>query len=633
MLDALRKGAGTWVAKIFIALLVMSFAIWGVADVFTNFGQNVAAKVGDTEISTYQFERAYRQQLNRLGQQLGRPLSTTEGAQFGIPQQVLGTLVAEAALNETARQMGLGISDERLAETIQADPSFQGPGGRYDRSRLELVLRNMGITEDEFVIERRHLAERLQLAQGIAGGLKAPSVVVEALHAYQAEVRGLKYLTLDPALLGEITDPDDATLSAYYEAEKSRFRAPEYRKIAILELTPEKLARAGDVTDEDARAEYDRTSERYFQPEKRKVRQLSFSDAEEAAAAAEKIAGGATFDDIMQERSLSDNDVYLGLMAKADFLDTAIGDAAFTLDEGATSGVVDGRFSSVILNILEVLPEQQKPFEDVKDELKTALANEQAEREILDLLDEIEDARAGGALLPEIGERFKLTLTSPQAFDSTGKDQNENEVSLPDSDGLLTGVFGSDVGVENDPLELGAQGFLWFEVTEVIPSRDRDLDEVRDRVVADWKNSETEKRLQAKAADLIAQIEAGATLEALADVEGLEVKSAPGIQRRGAAGDITQAAATQVFSGPVGTVLDVVAADGTSRLVVKVETASVPDMDQASAEVAEVQTRFGQQLQDSLLNQYVADIEAKTGVEVNEGSINQLIGSGESRYN
>lgn len=633
MLDALRKGAGTWFAKILIALLVVSFAIWGVADVFTNFGQNVAAKVGDTEISTYQFERAYRQQLNRLGQQLGRPLSTTEGAQFGIPQQVLGTLVAEAALNETARQMGLGISDERLAETIQADPSFQGPGGRYDRSRLELVLRNSGITEDEFVIERRHLAERLQLAQGIGGGLRAPSVVLEALHAYQAEVRGLKYLTLDASLLGEIADPDDATLATYYEAEKSRFRAPEYRKIALLELTPEKLARAEDVTDEDARAEYERTSNRYYQPEKRKVRQLSFPDAEEAAAAAEKLAGGATFEDIMQERSLSDNDVYLGLMAKADFLDAAIGDAAFALEEGATSGVVDGRFSSVILNILEVLPEQQKPFEDVKEELKTILASEQAEREILDLLDEIEDARAGGALLPEIGERFKLTLTSPQAFDSTGKDQNENELSLPDANGLLAGVFGSDVGVENDPLELGDQGFLWFEVTEVIPTRDRDLEEVRDRVVADWKTSETEKRLQAKAAELIAQVEAGATLEALAEVEGLEVKSAPGIQRRGAAGDITQAAATQVFSGPVGSVLDVASADGTSHLVIKVETASVPDMDEASAEVAEVRTRFGQQLQDSLLNQYVADIEAKTGVEVNESSINQLIGSGESRYN
>jgi peptidyl-prolyl cis-trans isomerase D len=633
MLDALRKGAGTWVAKIFIALLVMSFAIWGVADVFTNFGQNVAAKVGDTEISTYQFERAYRQQLNRLGQQLGRPLSTTEGAQFGIPQQVLGTLVAEAALNETARRMGLGISDGRLAETIQTDPSFQGPGGRYDRSRLEMVLRNSGMTEDEFVIERRHLAERLQLAQGIAGGLKAPSVVVEALHAYQAEVRGLKYVTLEPALLGEIADPDDATLSTYYEAEKSRFRAPEYRKIALLELTPEKLARAEDVTDENARAEYERTSSRYFQPEKRKVRQISFPDAAEAAAAAEKLAGGATFSDLMQERSLSDNDVYLGLMAKADFLDAAIGDAAFALEEGATSGVVDGRFSPVILNILEVLPEQQQPFEEVMDELKTTLANEQAEREILDLIDEIEDARAGGALLTEIGERFNLTLTSPQAFDSTGKDENANEVSLPDAGGLLAAVFDSDLGVENDPLELGSQGFLWFEVSEVIPARDRDLDEVRDDVVADWKKTETEKRLQARAEELIAQAEAGATLEALAEAEGLEVKSAPGIQRGVAAGEISQSAATRVFSRPVGTVLEVPAAEGTGRLVVKVETASVPDMDSASAEVAEVWTRFGQQLQDSLLNQYVADIEAKAGVEVNEGSINQLIGSGDSRFN
>ena len=140
MLDALRKGAGTWVAKIFIALLVLSFGVWGVADVLRNgFGQNVAAKVGGTEISLQDFDRAYRRDLNRFGQQLGRPLSTKEGAQLGIPQQTLGTLIAEAALNENARTMNLGISDEKLSVQIQQDPSFRSAGS-YDPNLLKQIL-------------------------------------------------------------------------------------------------------------------------------------------------------------------------------------------------------------------------------------------------------------------------------------------------------------------------------------------------------------------------------------------------------------------------------------------------------------------------------------------------------------
>ena len=363
MLDALRKGAGTWVAKIFIALLVMSFAVWGVADVLKNgFGQNVAAKVGGTEISLTDFDRAYRRDLNRFSQQFGRPLSTKEGAQLGIVQQTLGTLIAEAAMDETAKNLNLGISDEKLASQIQEDPSFKSPGGSYDANLLKQILRNNGMTEDDFVLQRRSLAERQQLAESISGGMVVPTAYIKVLHDYQSETRDVAYLLLEPALLGDIADPDEATLKAYFEKEKAKFKAPEYRKVTLLQLTPDSIARPDDISDEDAQAEYDANKQQYYQPERRKVRQLSFTKPEDAKAAAEKLAGGMSFDDLMTDLNLTDNDVYLGLMAKGDFLDTAIGDAAFSLDEGTVSGIVDGRFSSVILNVLEVQPEKTKPL-------------------------------------------------------------------------------------------------------------------------------------------------------------------------------------------------------------------------------------------------------------------------------
>ncbi|MCV0426092.1 MAG: SurA N-terminal domain-containing protein, partial [Roseibium sp.] len=171
MLDALRKGAGTWIAKLFIALLIFSFAIWGVTDFLQGFGQNTAAKVGTTEVSLLDFDRTYRQDLNRLSQQLGRPLTPSEGAALGIPQQSLGKLIAEAAMNNTAQNLMIGLSDAQLASIIQSDPAFQGFGGSYDRNRLQQVLQANGYREDEYVVQRRLIAERSQLAEGIAGGL------------------------------------------------------------------------------------------------------------------------------------------------------------------------------------------------------------------------------------------------------------------------------------------------------------------------------------------------------------------------------------------------------------------------------------------------------------------------------
>lgn len=629
MLDALRKGAGTWLAKLFIALLIFSFAIWGVTDFLQGVGQNTAAKVGDVEVSLLEFDRTYRQDLNRIGQQLGRPLTPAEGAALGIAQQALGRLVAEAALNNAAVGLKLGVTDERLASIIQSDPSFQGPSGRYDRVRLQQILQSNGYREDEYVLLRRSQAERDQIIEGLAGGMTAPTAYLEALDAYQRESRSVEYIAISTDQIGTIEDPAEDALTAYYEDNKVRFRAPEYREIKYIELTPTSLSRPEDVVEADARAEYDRLLTRYSEPERRNVRQMTFSSAEEAQAAANEIAGGKTFDDIMGERNLTSNDVVLGVMGRGDFLDDAIGDAAFTLAAGETSGVVDGRFATVIVNVEEILPARTTPFDEVKAEIIEDLAREQAEREILDLFDEVEDARAGGALLDEISDRFSLRVKSSGAFDAAGKTTLDTDAILPDVDGLLAGVFDSDIGIENDVLQIGSRGYLWYEVTKVEPARDRDLDEVRDAVVTAWKTDTLNERLDEKAADLKDKAAAGTSLADLSAGEGVVVQTADGIVRNSPSGDLGQDAVTAVFAQPVGSIANAASADGAARLILKVTASDIPPFDTAAPQVSALSGQLSQQLQDTLLGQFITEQETKAGLEINNAAIAQVIGLGQ----
>jgi len=626
MLDALRKGAGTWIAKLFIALLIFSFAIWGVTDFLQGFGLNSAAKVGDTEISLLDFDRTYRQDLNRIGQQLGRPLTPEEGAQLGIPQQALSRLVSQAAMKNAAQGLKLGISDQRLAALIQADPAFQGPAGRYDRIRLQQVLQATGYREDEYVVQRRHEAESNQIIEGLTGGMQAPSAYLAALDAYQRESRSVDYLLITPDQIGDIEDPSADVLASYYEDKKAGFRAPEYREIKYVELVPSALARPDDITDEDARAEYDMRSADYAEPERRRVRQLTFNSTDEAQAAAEALTAGKTFADIMAERNLTNNDVALGVMARSDFLDEAIGDAVFALAAGETSGLVDGRFSTVIMNVEEVLPASTTPFEDVKDELVQALAIEQAEREILDLLDEVEDARAGGALLDELGERFSLAVKTSGAFDQNGKTMAETDAILPNANGLLAGVFDSDIGIENDVLQIGNRGYLWYDVTKVTPERDRDLDEVREAVIAEWKSDQLNERLEAKTANLLAKAEAGTPLADLAAAEGVEVQSVDGVTRSEPKADLGRDALNKAFEGPAGSFASAESGDQTGQLVLMVTATSQPEFDAASAEVKSLGTQLSQQLQQSLVGLYITEQQDSAGVEINNAGIAQVIG-------
>ncbi|GGB61977.1 peptidylprolyl isomerase [Roseibium aquae] len=626
MLDTLRKGTGTWIAKIFIALLVFSFAIWGVADVFSGFGQNVAAKVGDTEVSTFTFDRAYRQELNRFGQQFGRPLTNAEGAQLGLPQQVLGTLIGQAALNETARQMNLGVSDERLAGDIQSDPAFVGPTGTYDRTRLAQILRSNGMTEDEYVIERRDGLNREQLAAGVAGGMQAPLAYLEALHVFQNESRDIRYIRLEPDVLGDIEQPDAAALEAFYEEAKREFRAPEYRKIALLTVTAETLANPDAITDEDARADYERDLARFSQPERRRVQQMVFQDPAEATAAAEALESGTPFEELMAERNLTDSDVDLGLMSRADFLDDAVGDAAFSVQTGQTSEPVDGRFSTVILNVTEVIPARTQPFDEIKDQIKAELAEREAQREILDLFDEIEDARAGGALLSEIAERFGLTVTEPEPFDRSGLTMDGDQARLPDANGLIPGTFDAEVGMETDPIQLQSGGFVWYEVNDVIPARDRDLEEVRPDVVAAWRAAEIARRLQEKAEALVTRVQNGETLDAVSGTEGLEISEAWGVTRTAGFGGFAADAVDALFAGPQGTAAAVAASQAPARIVAVVSSVMIPPFNPDADEIQALLPEMSRRLQDSILGQYVADIETREGVEINNASITRVLG-------
>ena len=127
MLRGIHKASSTWVGKglmaVVMGFLVISFAIWGIGDIFRGFGRNAVAAVGGTEISIEQFRQFYNERLQQLGRQIGRPITPDEARSRGLDRQLLGQLIAETTLDEQARKLRLGISDEEIAQRIRSDPA------------------------------------------------------------------------------------------------------------------------------------------------------------------------------------------------------------------------------------------------------------------------------------------------------------------------------------------------------------------------------------------------------------------------------------------------------------------------------------------------------------------------------
>src|SRR5215467_2917327 len=129
MLRGLRNASSNWLGKTIMTVamgaLIVSFGIWGIADIFRGFGQSTLAKVGGTEISLNEFRQIYTDRLQQIGRQFGRPLTMDQARAFGFDRQVLQQIIAEAALDEDARRLGLGVSDAELMRAIFADPAFK----------------------------------------------------------------------------------------------------------------------------------------------------------------------------------------------------------------------------------------------------------------------------------------------------------------------------------------------------------------------------------------------------------------------------------------------------------------------------------------------------------------------------
>jgi peptidyl-prolyl cis-trans isomerase D len=626
MLNSLRQYATGWVAQVLLGILVISFAVWGVADIFTGFRANDIARVGSTDITIADFSRDYDSAVQNYSRQFGSALTPAQARQIGIPSQVLGRLVNQALLDNAAGKMGLGLSDAELGKLVASDPDFFGPSGTFDRSQLNAVIRQQGYTEDAFILARRQETVRAQLAGAIAGGVTSPVSYLKALHTYRTEERDLSYVLLTAPAATDIPEPGDTDLNAFYELHKKDYDAPEVRAVDYFVLSAASLAKVDDISDDDAKKEYDAHPERWTTEETRHLEQIVFKDRAEADAAVASLAAGKTFDELLTERNLKPSDVDLGVVTKEQVADPKIADAAFALAPNTVSAVVDGQFGPAVLRVTAINPKVVKAFDTVKGDLKKEIADARAATEVGETHDAIEDARAGGATLSEVSAKYDLKLLSVPALDASGKDVDGKAVAdLPQ--GLSAAAFQTETGLENDPIQPDRNSYVWYNVTNVTPPRERPLAEVRDRVVAAWKDAERTKQLDAKADAVKQRLDNKETLAAVASSLGLTVKTATKLTRIATpTGDLSAAAQAAAFNGPDGTVA---VADGTqpmTRLVLVVDKTDLPPYVDNSPEFAQTKQQLDAQFINSLLGLYLNDLQGKTDVKLNQVALQQALG-------
>ncbi len=626
MLDKLRRAAAGPIAIIPIGLLVLSFAVWGIADIFSGGGNQPVATVGEIEITAAEFERAVRNDARLLGAQMNRQLTTEEIRGLGIDRAVLNRLVNGALVDNHAQALGLRVTDRLVAEQIARDPAFAGLDGRFDKARFQELLSANQLSEAGYVERQRRGLLRQQITDALLYDINPPKALLEARNQYQNAQRKLSHFSIDERAIAPIKAPDDKSLKAWFQQRKHRYMAPEYRKIGLILLTPEALAPGIAVDEADIRQAYEERKGEFEVPEKRRLEQIAFPDEKAAQAARKKIRRAKDFYAAAKAAGFTREDIKLGLVARSEMIDKAIADAAFALKKGQISQPVKGTFSTVILRVVDIVPGEKKSYQQVKAQLRADLARNKAIRQINELQDSIDEERAAGVPLRDIAQKLSLTYQEIAAADARGQDPQGKAVALlAKAPRLVAEAFKAEPGEEIEAVPVPDDGLAWLEVLDVTERKLKDFKTIRKQVLADWRAAELRQRLAKKANALVAEARKGKSFAELAKSVKRKVKTGKPFRRAAPPKDFPQAAVELAFTLAKGGVASAPVPGGRSYILYQVsEIIPAPPLD--AKQEKNLKTALVQEMTDDFVAQYVRGLRGRFPVEINQKAYNQVTG-------
>ncbi|MFC4723730.1 SurA N-terminal domain-containing protein [Glycocaulis abyssi] len=610
MLSSIRNLARSPIAVLVIIVpVVAAFALFGINDIFTGTG-NAVATVGSERVTLQDVSRTMQREMRRI--QMENPRMTQQEAdEAGLGDNVMNLLVAQAAINAQARELGIAATDEQVFELIHGAPAFQSVfSNRFDPAAYQEWLRQEGWTANAFEAQLRGDLRRQQFIDAALAGATPPAIFGEMRARYQGETRTIRALLIPPALAGEVGTPDDETLEAFIAENAAFFTLPEQRRITLVRLDPQLVAPDVAVDEDELRELYEmrlETGELADAP-LRTFLQWVTPDQQTAENIVERLGAGESPSSIAAATGLGDP-VRLEDVEQFAVPDQVIGRAAFEMTQGEARAV-QGRLGWRAVYVEAATDPEIPAFEAVADELRTELAGDAADYRVLDALAEFEDQRGRGATLEEAAEGAGIPLErfdymTPDAFEiSSGAPL----MSIIREETILEAARTTQEGFESDLTPFGDGGYFILRVDAVRASELAPLADVREQAEAFWRLRQIDDRLQDTVTEALSRAEAGESLDAIAaSIPGTRVEETT-LTRGQTAGPFTQTLVNAAFRARPDTPFEARAGDQRTRTVAIV-TAITPgsaelDSDARQAVIEGYESDIVIALERALLDSY-----------------------------
>lgn len=494
MLSFLRKGANTFVVKLLLFFIAMSFMVWGVGDYVNRQSQEPLVETKHWKIGPREFSVAYDNDFQRLRQRFGGSLDKKTAESLGLKQRTLNAMINRNLILAKSRELRLTVSTTALREAIATTPAFQKED-KFDAERYELVLRNNRMNPKDYEQNLKTDLIAAQMQQVMGTPIHVPNLIINDMYDLENEKRSIEILTLAFEPLVSSVQPTEADLTAFLEKNQNRYLSPIQVQLNTIQLTTDSVRDAITITEAEVNEYYTEHKEEYRQEEKRRVRHILFKintgvtqaqTMEKANAAKIRIDKGESFEAVAKELSedvSANQGGDLGLISRG-VMFKDFEDQAFSQEQGTVSPPVVSPFGVHLIQVVEIHPEQMRPEPEVKTEIKGLLTEKKAVDMVYERSIVLEDQVASGADFKTISTDLNLRYKEIDFF-------NREDVAKLDpteqNPKFLDAAFATQKGESSSVIEASEGHFFVIRVVDRKEPQPRPLAEIKDLVTKDFK--------------------------------------------------------------------------------------------------------------------------------------------------
>ena len=559
----------------------------------------------DKDIPIRDYQNALRDQMASFGASIGTPISFVQAQSIGLDQQVLAQVIATRALDNEAGALGLSVGDARVRAQVMQIPAFQGSDGVFNREGYASALRSVGLNEAEFETGLREEMARTLLQGAVVSGLQTPDAFASTLAQFAGESRSFTWAIVDAAMLADpLSEPSEADLTAFYEANPEPFTSLETRAITYVSLTPEMIQDDVVVAEEELRQAYQDNITDFVQAERRLVERLIYADVESAQAAADRAAAGEIdFEGLVTERGLDLGQVDMGDVTESELSDA--GPTIFASELGAVIGPLETLLGPALFRVNAVLAAREVSFEEARDDLREERAGVRARRNIENSIEQVNDLLAGGATLADVAERTDMQLGT---LDWTV----ETTEGIAAYAAFRDAAEVAQVGTFPELLELEDGGIFALQVDAILEIA---------QVIAGWEAARIQELVMAQARALADQIDAETDFATL----DLAPNIAAGQTRRGFIEGTPPGFLDTVFEMAVDEV-SVVDRAGEGAVIVRLDAIAAPDIsdETVAAQQAQIAETAAAGIAQDIFEIFNRDVQIRTDVDINQNAVNAV---------